>query len=330
MNFEFVPILERYGVRFIERGKQVTRGNIGVRCPFCADDPSFHMGINVETGMWHCWRDESHKGTRPERLLVALLRISWQEAHALVMDSGAVLSIDELQNRAAALFTAPEKRPNLLKPMELERDFKAIREEGYRSAFFEYLVEDRGYPREDVPRLVKRYHLMSSMSGRFRFRIIMPFLFHQKVVGWTARTIREGGQAGKYLSEPDSTAVKQQVYNYDSAAKGGRVLLVVEGPMDAQRVDFYGWKAGVRSVSLLGTSATPEQLGLLMDLSYRFDEVFICLDADALTRAMALQSQLTIIGAKLRLLPASLKDPGQLLPNCVIPFALTGKAGARP
>jgi hypothetical protein len=54
-------------VPFIERGPNVKRGEINIRCPFCGSaDPSYHMGLNLDSGWWSCWRNkDQHSGKSP-------------------------------------------------------------------------------------------------------------------------------------------------------------------------------------------------------------------------------------------------------------------------
>ncbi|HDD70832.1 MAG TPA: hypothetical protein ENF94_01580 [Candidatus Woesearchaeota archaeon] len=46
--------LEDYGFEYKERGKNVSRRDVNIKCPLHYD-PDFHLGINKETGIWRCW-----------------------------------------------------------------------------------------------------------------------------------------------------------------------------------------------------------------------------------------------------------------------------------
>src|SRR3990170_3506093 len=59
-------------ILYLDSGSNVSRGNINICCPFCPDDPSYHLGINLETGYWGCWRDSGHRGVTLKRLFKAL------------------------------------------------------------------------------------------------------------------------------------------------------------------------------------------------------------------------------------------------------------------
>ena len=47
--------LDDLGVDYISEGKNVSSGWIEINCPFCGQDPSKHLGINLETGLFHSW-----------------------------------------------------------------------------------------------------------------------------------------------------------------------------------------------------------------------------------------------------------------------------------
>jgi len=62
-------------------------------------------------------------------------------------------------------------------------------------------------------------------------RVIIPFTYGGRVVGWTARKVRDGKP--KYLSDQHPNFV----FNLDSIKQDQRYLFVVEGPFDAMAVN---------------------------------------------------------------------------------------------
>jgi len=82
---DVVRILSSNGVHFVTEGKNTKRGNVNVKCPFCGnDDPSEHMGIELSTAKWGCWRNNSHRGKNFAFLLKELLGISFKDAARIV------------------------------------------------------------------------------------------------------------------------------------------------------------------------------------------------------------------------------------------------------
>ena len=76
---EIKQYLDELGIEYSEAGeKNVTEGHVIIKCPFCDEDPSKHMGINFSSGLFHCWVcDES--GNLP-KLIHELENVSWREA----------------------------------------------------------------------------------------------------------------------------------------------------------------------------------------------------------------------------------------------------------
>lgn len=317
--FDFLPILQKYGIDHVERGKWVQRGNVGIRCPFCVNDPGYHMGISLTTGYWHCWKSDAHSGRKPHRLLVALLRCTWREAEEIVGTGATAVGIDILKQRAADLFNPAPVPVVKIERHEMPEDFRPNlwKEAGTRKEVLKYL-KSRGFLQDHIPEVCRRYKLRSALCKPWAWRLIMPFLYHGGVVGWTGRHVR-GGEP-KYLSFPSNESVKHLLFNYDNAAGGGRTLAIVEGPVDCFKMDFYGAFQGHHAVGLLGTSATPAQIVLLLELAARYDDTIIVLDEDAGGQAMRLASQLAMARPRVRLL--NIKDPG-MIPPAGIPAIYT-------
>lgn len=82
-------------------------------------------------------------------------------------------------------------------------------------------------------------------------RVIIPFTYTGRIVGWTARKIKEGKP--KYLSEQQP----HFVFNMDSVTQDQEYLFVVEGPFDA---------LAVRGVALLHNEISDEQARLINKL----------------------------------------------------------------
>ena len=57
-----VEILKAYNIPYALTGKNVSKGYIGLNCPFCGDDDNFHLGINPEKNFFACWRNNEHRG----------------------------------------------------------------------------------------------------------------------------------------------------------------------------------------------------------------------------------------------------------------------------
>lgn len=308
-------------IPFAESGKNVAAGHLAVRCPYCGTaDPSMHMGLELKTGYWGCLRNKQHRGKNPARLVVALINCSWQDAFEIVGDRLLTESVSwgELSKRAEHLGDAQKKVAKLF-AVRRPAEFKKLRPDGMRGRFWDYLVKKRGFRADDIVELCDRYQLRCCLSGEWRNRLILPFLSGGDWLGWQGRAIYKAEL--RYISYPDSAAVKNLLFNADAAKRGGRALAVVEGPIDCIKTDFYGHKHGLTTVALLGTSYVRQQIALLLRYGSRFDSVYILTDPAALATAMALQADLSQINPKIVTNPPDAEDPGAYARRQVIELA---------
>jgi hypothetical protein len=310
MPFDFKSFFESEGIRFIEAGKNVAKGHINVACPFCGDDPSFHMGVQLDTAFWGCYRNPLHRGKNPARLIRALKGCSYEQANEIAANPmlGESVPLQELGRRISAL-GKPPLRDARAHDYEMPDEFRPVEDTKYRRRFYNYLADDRGFG-GDTPDVVRTYDLRCSLSGRWANRIILPFRADRRCVGWTGRSVER--RAGlRYLTFPEGSGAKERIFNYDRCRKGGRALVVVEGPFDCVKVDFYGSARRVHACGLLSTSATPSQLLDIVTLARRYYRLVILLDKPALLQAMLLRDQLSVASPHVRPLVEA-DDPGEM------------------
>ncbi len=146
--------------------------------------------------------------------------------------------------------------------------------EPLRSIFCDYLLR-RGIDNQ----LADYYCLACCRVGRWKQRVIIPvFDKNFKLLGWQGRAIVEPKKAPRYLTSHEQ--VKRTVFNLQNISKGGEVLYIWEGPMDAMRVDFLG-KPRIRATCSFGVTVTMEQILLLNELSGKFSKVILMFDNDS-------------------------------------------------
>lgn len=317
MRFDLAAYVIGRHIDYIDRGPNVKRNHINIRCPLCSDDPSHHMGINLETGQWGCWRDQAHRGSKPARLLVALFHISWTEAEQIVGLNSVTreTTLDDLASDLASLGGAPYVRPSIVE-QQLDPAFRcwvphelAKSKSSLHSAFTSYLAT-RKLSMQDASAVCEQYGLMYASTGRFAQRVIFPIYFEGKLVAWSGRSV--GRAENKYLSHPNGDTVKRLVYGYDDAmATGGRVLAITEGPWDRIMTDYLGQQYGVRAVGVLGAAITEPQITLLLRLSDRFDETWILLDDDAEHAAHRVAQRMNLCSPRIVRMPVGIHDPGE-------------------
>jgi len=118
----------------------------------------------------------------------------------------------------------------------------------------EYMVNRKIYP-EDFP-----FYWTPKVG--FSNRLIIPFLFNNEIVGWTARAVNDAKP--KYLSEQQPG----YVFNLDAQEDDREFVIVAEGPFDALSID---------ACALLGAEIKDSQNWLLKQLG---KEIILVPDRD--------------------------------------------------
>jgi len=326
----WLRVLNSSGIEYVERGSNVAKGHVNIHCPWCGSaDPSHHLGIELSTGYWGCWRNAQHRGKSPLRLLVRLLGVSYYKAREIAgltddyadpegFDAVAARVMQRGQVEIEQLF-----KRNALKIPEGNRP---IVNSGATRRHWEYLVYDRGFLPCDIPLLLDWYLVVGSVSGTYRDRVLLPYVMEWELVAWTARAIADAKIRYLDLSKDECVVEpKQTLYNHDAAFAGGHTLLVVEGPFDALKLDLYGRDWGVRAVALSTNSIQDQQIYLLEEAAPNFSQVLVMMDnagqlgvVDSM-RMRELLSQVPNLG--FAPVPYGRKDGGDLLPNEVINYA---------
>jgi hypothetical protein len=180
-----------------------------------------------------------------------------------------------------------------------------------------YLEEERHYNADLLAQVYDvRYCLEPEPAYRMaRQRIIIPITVNGILQGWQARYVGTppSKDIPKYLSMAGLKR-NQLLYNFDNARKHPYVV-VMEGPTDV-------WSFGSEAVALFGKSASSTQLDLI---ARHWQQVYICLDGDALNDAQGIYDAL---GSRVKekvlvTLPPKL-DPGALPTSALRDMVLHG------
>lgn len=316
-------LLDDHGVHYVESGSNVAKGNINIKCPWCGvEDKSEHLGINLRTSAWGCWRSASHRGRKLSRLLVKLLGVSPQEARRLAGEGRHIAvqrgdydrALLDLSSSPVDSTDAPHSRHAVLDPY-MHRLTGRTRSQ--RRAV-KYLVRDRGFPREDIRRLCKRYDLHFAIRGDYANRIVIPVYEDGKLMTYLGRSIyNSAGLRYRALEKEKSVKqVKDCLYNFDNANRRGAILYLVEGAIDVWKVDFYNYSAGVRAIGLFNMNLEPAQLEQLIRLRDLYQSFVILLDSGQVAESFVLESQLSALLPGLTVQHLHIAgDPGELTPR---------------
>ena len=136
--------------------------------------------------------------------------------------------------------------PAKSKPIHEWADYKALEPGGIDKDLFKVLeyIATRKLNLND-------YDFYWTPEAGYRDRLIIPFYYREKVVGYTARKVVESKV--KYLSEQQPG----YVFNIDEQTDDRKYVVAVEGPIDAIAID---------GVALLGSEIKEQQTALLNSL----------------------------------------------------------------
>ena len=136
--------------------------------------------------------------------------------------------------------------PAKSKPIHEWADYKALEPGGVDKDLFKVLeyIATRKLNLND-------YDFYWTPEAGYRDRLIIPFYYREKVVGYTARKVVESKV--KYLSEQQPG----YVFNIDEQTDDRKYVVAVEGPIDAIAID---------GVALLGSEIKEQQTALLNSL----------------------------------------------------------------
>lgn len=342
--FDWRRLFAEHRIAYIERGANVKRDEINIRCPFCGSaDPSHHMGISLQTGWYSCWRNRAqHSGKSPVRLIMRLLRVPYGRAREIAGLGDDYVDPEGFDAVAARLMGRDRTgRPEETKRRHLEMpgDFLVVARRGRTRRHFEYLAHERGFdadPEKDLADLDRLYCVSAGVADRWADRVILPYFQDRELVTWTGRAI--GGSTMRYrdLDRADSLAPpKETLFNHDALARGGDVLLVCEGPLDALKLDLYGRRLGVRAVGLSTNSATDEQAYLLQAAEGKFRRILVMMDqtpgGTGVVDSMRMRDSLGFIeGVGVVQVPFGAKDGAALTHRQIREWALQLKQQGEP
>jgi DNA primase len=281
--FDVISFFEENNVEFHTSGKNVTKGWAEINCPFCAD-PSFHLGINLESGLFHCWICGAKGG--PSILIKRLLNISYSEAQRI--------------ENEFTLFKSPKEEQS--KKIVSKVEFPKGVEKDFPLAHKEYLIKRKF----DPDYVINKYQLKACLrlGGIFAYRIIIPIIIDNNIVSFTARDITDKAELRyEHLSNEESIIqVKDCLYNIDTVKDK---CILVEGVMDV-------WRIGDSSVAMFGLEYTTKQLNTLF--SKELKEVYVMFDSEpqAIRKANKLANTLSTFIPKVSVIELPDGDPADL------------------
>lgn len=340
--FDWPSFLDRQGIEYITTGPNVAKNNVNVHCPLCgAGDPSHHLGISLVGPWWGCWRDPAHRGTSVPRLVQLLLGCSWEQAQRLAGESATLPS--DLLGAVEALLAEGSADPEPLRSLKMPEEFRDFSGRPGERFYRNYLLQ-RGYSNKLIDGITKKYGIRYCKNGPFRGRVMFPIFYEGKLVTWTGRSIFQSDtlryktltvdpdRASVLGQEPAAGNISDFLLWYDEASAGSfETLVVVEGPFDALRLTTLGGPYALIATCFFTSAPSRRQIDLLYKLLPRYKNRYLLLDANTLSKSMALKYEFDWVLASLDVevlyLPEGVKDPGELTKSDFLKlFALSRKA----
>ena len=145
-----------------------------------------------------------------------------------------------------------------------------------------FLLEKKGFKREDLQKAGLVYEKGGRLFDRFRGRVIFPLTDHRgNITGFAGRLLpeKESSDLAKYINTPETEVYQKakQFYALDLARaeiKKRKEAVVVEGELDV----LSSWQVGIKNtVAIKGSALTEDQARLIRRLAQR---LILALDAD--------------------------------------------------
>jgi hypothetical protein len=319
--FDWIDFLQNNHIPYATSGANVSSGTAVISCPLCGhEDEGKHMVVSLRGRGWKCWRRPSeHRGREPARLISLLLRISLEQARLQVY--GTANLPGDLLSSVQALVNPPSLDAPPKTKLELLPEFVPLTASKVAARAFQNYMLGRGFYLDEL----ERFDLYYCTSGPFRARVIFPIHFNGRLVCWTGRSIKADEELRyRTLSADPEKAAKSglplalgQLSNYlmwydDLIKTRANTLVLVEGPMDALKVDILGVDYGICSTCFFTAQPGPRQIDLLHTLAPRFERRYLLLDRGTLPTALRVTRDLQAIDISIRQVPEGTKDPGAL------------------
>lgn len=247
-------LLDKLGVSYRRGGEtpHVTRGWVGVVCPFCGSGTgNYGMGINLSHLNCSCWK------CGPCRLIDLL--------HA---------ATDVPKSQLFPLFKDLDKSADFGKikvrgKLTLPKDLGPL-----RKAHRQYL-RSRGF---DPKVLVRLWGIggIGPFGGRgMAWRVFIPIHYRGEIVSWTTRAISDKVSKRYFSAKPEQERISHKTLLYGEDYCRNSVI-VVEGPTDV-------WRIGPGAVCTFGTGIRPAQLKRVAEFPTRA----VCFDKDRIAQGRA-------------------------------------------
>jgi hypothetical protein len=225
-------LLTKHRIFFRDRGKNVSRGNLVISCPFCNrtynKDHGEHLMIS-DVGEYYCFRNPTrHSGHNPV-FLFHLLGIPSEEYKDLEFKQvERTESKNESDFSIMRFFDPAETNEEAIKYLE----FRLF---------------------SDPIAVCKKFHLLTSKEGKWAGRLLIPL-----TIGFTGRAMRSHLEL-RY----DAYSTEDSFFLFKH---GSTSVMICEGAIDAMRVATVSSQFDV--IGKCGNRLSPALLAYLREMKY--------------------------------------------------------------
>lgn len=267
------------------KGRKTARGNVSFKCPFCSHRKNkLEINLNESSpyfGSWQCWVC-GEKG-RSIRSLLKHLNISREEMDQVLQYVPKRLG--EVEDYVAPTIKLPEEF-QLLAEAE-PNSFEARRVRNY--------LYSRGLTDHDFI----RYNIGYCTKGKYKDRVIIPSYSESNALNYfIARSLRDDA----FLKYTNPEAHKDSIIFGENLVNWNQPVILCEGVFDAIACKR-------NSVPLLGKVISSALMKKLIESPLQ--DVYICLDQDALKAAIKNCEILMNAGKHVYLVKPPKKDPSE-------------------
>ena len=221
-----------------------------MHCPKCSSKDTPKLYVNVEMGVFNCYRCE-FKG-RIKRLYKYPELISQLEAQIGLAEYAKLRTF----------------KPLNVKHVDVLEDLNPVREIYYEDPQYTYLL-GRGWTDE----LIDMYKPLVSLNSKYADRVVLPVVENEAIVYYTARSMKKDAVL-KYKNPP-SVSRKNVIFR---SLIPESVLFPKDGVLGEGIFDMFKVPNGL---GLLGKTISDENEPNLLAALANKDNIYICLDFGA-------------------------------------------------
>lgn len=269
VKIDIRKLLEDYGIEYWDRGKNIMKNFVGVRCWNCGDDPSHHLNLREDGWFALCFRC----GIKIKGVKNVIEFVLGRD-----VNSGEFIKFLK-KYRVNGVFADREERVDRGEKCVSDVEKAWDRFGALRSVDIRYL-ENRG-----ISEVFARRWGLRGGKGDYLYYVMIPIRdLNGELVGFVGRDTT-GKSEKRFLNF--SGSVRKYLfglYECKEWIKDKGYVVIVEGVFDVLKAQ----QGGIVAVGLMGKMMSDDQLGQLLKVTDRGTRVFVLLDSDAENEAKEL------------------------------------------